>query len=116
LPAGPSVPRGDALCDHRVTREEPVMNEPSAQIPPRRLRFGIIGVGIIGQGYAKRLTAEDSPADLVAVADQNPEAAQRIAAEHGVEAAADVADLLARADLDAVIIAVPSGLHAEVTI
>lgn len=81
-----------------------------------RLRLGIIGVGIIGQGHAKRLTAEDSPADLVAVADQNPEAAQKIAAEHGVEAASDVTALLAREDIDAVIIAVPSGLHAEVAI
>ena len=92
------------------------MNEPSDRTAPRRLRFGIIGVGIIGQGHAQRLTAEDSPADLIAVADQNPEAAQKIAAEHGVEAAADVTALLARADLDAVIIAVPSGLHAEVAI
>ena len=92
------------------------MNEPSDRTAPRRLRFGIIGVGIIGQGHAKRLTAEDSPADLIAVADQNPEAAQKIAAEHGVEAAADVTSLLARPDVDAVIIAVPSGLHAEVTI
>ncbi len=92
------------------------MTQSPAAAAHGRLRFGIIGVGIIGQGHAKRLTAEESPADLVAVADQNPEAARKIAAEHGVEAAADVTALLARPDVDAVIIAVPSGLHAEVTI
>jgi len=92
------------------------MTEPAAPTPHDPLRFGIIGVGIIGQGHAKRLTAEAAPAALVAVADQNSEAARKIAAEHGAESAVDVTALLAREDIDAVIIAVPSGLHAEVTI
>jgi UDP-N-acetyl-2-amino-2-deoxyglucuronate dehydrogenase len=92
------------------------MNEAPRPTPDEPLRLGIIGVGIIGQGHAKRLTAEAAPAVLVAVADQDPEAARTIAAEHGVEAAADVPALLAREDVDAVVIAVPSGLHAEVTI
>ena len=80
------------------------------------IRFGIIGVGIIGRQHAKRLTGENSPGTLVAVADAHPEAAQEVAAEYGVEAAASVTELLARQDVDAAIIAVPSGLHADVTI
>src|SRR5699024_2535496 len=50
------------------------------------------------------------------VADAHPEAAREVAAEYDVEAAATVTELLARQDIDAAIIAVPSGLHADVTI
>jgi UDP-N-acetyl-2-amino-2-deoxyglucuronate dehydrogenase len=80
------------------------------------VRFGIIGVGIIGRQHVQRLTGENSPATLVAVADAHPEAAREVATEYGVEAAATVTELLARRDIDAVVIAVPSGLHADVTI
>lgn len=80
------------------------------------LRMGIIGVGIVGQQHVKRLTSDGAPAPLVAVADQNADAARSIAAEAGVEAADSVEDLLARRDIDAIVIAVPSGLHAGVTV
>ena len=52
----------------------------------------------------------------MAVADAHPEAAREVATEYGVESAATVTELLARQDIDAVVIAVPSGLHADVTI
>lgn len=80
------------------------------------VRFGVIGVGIIGRQHVARLLSEDSPATLVALADANADAAQAVAGENGVEAAASVEELLAREDIDAVVIAVPSGLHADVTI
>lgn len=50
------------------------------------------------------------------MADANPAAAHEVALEYGVEAAATVTELLARRDIDAVVIAVPSGLHADVTV
>ena len=80
------------------------------------VRFGVIGVGIIGRQHVARLLSDDSPATLIALADANAEAARAVAEENGVEAAASVAELLAREDIDAVVIAVPSGLHADVTV
>ncbi len=78
--------------------------------------FGVIGVGIIGRQHVQRLSAPGSPATLVAVADENPAAAQAVATEHGVDAAAGVAELIERPDIDAVVIAVPSGLHAPLAV
>ena len=80
------------------------------------VRFGVIGVGIIGRQHVARLLSDGSPATLIALADANAEAAHAVAEENGVEAAASVEELLAREDIDAVVIAVPSGLHADVTI
>ncbi|HIY23101.1 MAG TPA: Gfo/Idh/MocA family oxidoreductase [Candidatus Brachybacterium merdigallinarum] len=90
------------------------MTAPVPSAPP--VRFGIIGVGVIGRQHVARLLSDASPAVLVTLADANAEAAAAIAAENGVEAATSVEELLARPDIDAVVIAVPSGLHADVTI
>ncbi|WP_169738863.1 Gfo/Idh/MocA family protein [Jiangella gansuensis] len=81
-----------------------------------RLRFGVIGVGIIGRLHVERLLSPESPADLAAVADASADAAAAVGAEYGVEAAPSVAALLDRADVDAVIVGVPSGLHAGVAV
>ncbi|MEU0369012.1 Gfo/Idh/MocA family oxidoreductase [Streptomyces sp. NPDC006283] len=79
------------------------------------LRIAVIGVGIIGKAHAQRLSSGAADAVLVAVADANPEAARAEAARWGV--AADTVDgVLARDDVDAVIVAVPSGLHAQVAV
>ncbi len=77
---------------------------------------GVIGVGVIGRQHVERLTGPGSPARLVAVADQDPAAAQAVAQEHGVAASASAAELIGRPDLDAVVIAVPSGLHARLAV
>lgn len=81
-----------------------------------KVRCGIIGVGIVGRQHAERLSAPGAPAALTCVADQDPRAAAEVAAAHGVDAAQTPTDLLARSDVDAVIIAVPSGLHADITV
>ncbi|MFX4271843.1 Gfo/Idh/MocA family protein [Propionibacteriaceae bacterium Y1685] len=81
-----------------------------------QVRFGVIGVGIIGKQHVKRLVSGVAPTSLVAVADANPEAAQALAAEFEVEAAESVEALLARDDIDAIVIAVPSGLHADLAV
>ena len=80
----------------------------------RPLRFGIIGVGTVGRQHIKRLLSGAAPAALVAIADDNVEAAAAVADEHGLEIARSTGELLQRGDIDAVVIAVPSGLHGDV--
>ncbi|WP_022918400.1 Gfo/Idh/MocA family protein [Ruania albidiflava] len=80
------------------------------------MHLGVIGVGVVGKAHIKRLLADTSPARLVAIADADAEAATTVGADLGAPVEASVADLLARPDVDGVIIAIPSGLHADVTI
>lgn len=81
-----------------------------------RPRFGVIGVGVIGRAHVERLLSPASPAELAAVADADPDAARAVAAEYGAEAAPSAEQLLARDDVDAVVVCVPSGLHADVAV
>lgn len=79
------------------------------------MRFGVIGVGVIGKAHAKRLSSGAANTTLVALADAVPEAATAVAAEYDTTALTPD-ELLARDDIDAVVIAVPSGLHADITV
>ncbi|MFJ6721439.1 Gfo/Idh/MocA family protein [Streptomyces sp. NPDC091259] len=80
-----------------------------------RLRFGVIGCGVIGGLHARVLSTYPPLAErarLVAVASPSPERAHRLAEETGSEAT-DVATLIERSDIDVVSVCTPSGLHAE---
>ncbi len=80
------------------------------------LRFGVIGVGVIGRQHVQRLLSYPGDAALVAIADMSADAARAVAGEYGTTAAESVDDLLARDDIDAVVIAIPSGLHADMAV
>lgn len=78
----------------------------------RRPRIGALGVGWIGRHRLEKVV-ESGAADVVAVSDPSPLALdQAAAAAPGARAVASFEDLLAL-DLDGVMIATPSALHAE---
>ncbi|TAK11133.1 MAG: Gfo/Idh/MocA family oxidoreductase [Anaerolineae bacterium] len=77
------------------------------------LKVAVIGVGSMGRNHV-RVYSEMPGVELVGVADANPAAAEAIGAKYGVPAFADYNDLLAKAQPDAVTIAVPTALHEEV--
>ena len=79
------------------------------------LRTAVIGVGVVGKAHARRLASGAAGVTLIAVADQNTEAVRAVGNEYGVDAGT-VTEVLGRDDVDAVIIAVPSGLHASVAV
>ena len=78
------------------------------------LRFGISGCGVIGAIHAQAI-ASVATATLVGVADiaEAMTAASRLAAKYGVPAYEGLDVMLETADLDAVCICTPSGLHAS---
>lgn len=91
----------------------------------KRVRWGIVGAGKIAHRFARSL-AHERHSELVAISCRSAERARAFAEEHGVpdagtlsdEALGDVAGaaheaLLARADVDAVYLALPHGMHRE---
>ena len=78
------------------------------------MRVGIVGCGLIGQKRARSLGAGDK---VVAVADVNPQRAAALAAAHpGCTAEADWKALVARADVDAVIVSTVNDGLAPITL
>ena len=77
-----------------------------------KLRFGILGCGVIGPHHAKAIAGLQR-AELVAVADVVPELAEKLADERGCSYFASLAEMLSGVDLDAVCVCTPSGMHAD---
>lgn len=80
-----------------------------------KIGFAIVGAGVIGPLHAQAITAQPD-ARLVAVCDEIPAAAEKLAAQYGAEATSDLDALLARNDIQVVNVCVPSGLHAAIGI
>jgi predicted dehydrogenase len=76
-----------------------------------RLPVGVIGVGALGQHHARHLARLDE-VRLIGVHDIDAGRAAKVAAELGTKAFMEAGDLLAR--VQAVTIAVPTPVHAEV--
>ncbi|MBI4924103.1 MAG: inositol 2-dehydrogenase [Devosia nanyangense] len=75
------------------------------------LRFALLGAGRIGKVHAKAITSNPG-ARLVAVADAMPKAAADIATQYGCEVRS-IEQILASADIDAVVICTPTDTHAD---
>src|SRR5882757_11184820 len=80
------------------------------------MRLGILGCGGIGGVHAKLIASMPDRAQIGAVADNSADAAKRLGDQYGVPAAADVAELCARPDVDAISICLPNGLHADAAV
>ena len=72
------------------------------------LRLAVIGAGRLGGFHAQKVAAREDLA-LIAVADPVAEQRQRVAAECGCRAVADYHDLIG--EIDAAVVAAPTGLH-----
>jgi predicted dehydrogenase len=78
-----------------------------------RVKVAVVGCGHLGTIHA-RLLAARADAELVAVVDPVAESRQRVAEAHGCAALAEPLDLVGLAD--AVVVAAPTCLHAQVSL
>ena len=80
------------------------------------VRVAVAGVGAFGLKHLDGLAAIDGAA-VVAVVDPVPGRAEALAAERGIPSSAtELAEVLARDDVDAVILATPTPVHAQQSI
>jgi UDP-N-acetyl-2-amino-2-deoxyglucuronate dehydrogenase len=79
----------------------------------KKVRFALVGAGVIGAVHGKALADLADVAELVAVVDPDPRKARALASRHGAAATTDLDSVLGRDDIDAVTICTPSGLHAD---
>ena len=74
--------------------------------------FGILGAGLVAPFHAKSLK-ESVGGRLVAFCDVDRQRADRLAAEYGVKAYYDLADMLKDPDIDVVNVCLPNHLHYD---
>ena len=83
----------------------------------RPVNIGLIGAGRIGSFHAESVARRLVDANLVAIADPAPGAAEKLAAELGApNAYTSVSELLANRDIDGVVIATPARFHTNIVV
>ena len=75
------------------------------------IRFGVLGAGRIGTVHSRTIAASKG-AKVAYLADALPKAAAGLAAEVGAKVAS-VEDIIKAKDVDAILIATPTGTHAD---
>ncbi len=78
------------------------------------LGFAIVGCGVIGPQHGRAIAALAGRARLVATVDVVVDRAAELAGRFGGQASDDLAAVLARPDVDAVAVCVPSGRHVDI--
>ena len=78
-----------------------------------KLRFAIVGCGVIHKTHIRSIQALSADAELVAVCDEVEERARTTAETHGVRAFTDLGAMLREAEFDVLNVCTPSGLHAR---
>jgi myo-inositol 2-dehydrogenase/D-chiro-inositol 1-dehydrogenase len=77
------------------------------------LGVGVIGLGVMGQIHAQNLLALSSSVTITAVYDTNAKAMSRLVISSGARPAIDALDVVVDPSVDAVVVAHPAHLHAE---
>lgn len=81
-----------------------------------KVRFALVGAGIIGTQHTAVMSDLSGELELVAVVDVDRSKAEKAAAGHGAAVFTSLADALSGADFAAVAVCTPTGAHGEVAI
>lgn len=82
-------------------------------IVDRRIRFALVGCGRISANHIEALKKHADRAELVGVCDVDPQSMQRARERTGASAFTSLPEMLGATDADVIVLATPSGLHAE---
>jgi UDP-N-acetyl-2-amino-2-deoxyglucuronate dehydrogenase len=86
---------------------------PAWIIDDRPIRFGLVGCGRISQKHIDAFLAHNDFAELAAVCDCSPDALRDAEKKTGATAYDRYENMLNDPDIDVVVLATPSGMHAE---
>ncbi|MDH3598542.1 MAG: Gfo/Idh/MocA family oxidoreductase [Candidatus Tectomicrobia bacterium] len=78
------------------------------------IRFGLIGLGVHGQRYARHIMQDINEAELYAVCRQDPAQGEAFARTHNVRYYREYLDLLSDPQVDAVVVVTPPVLHERI--
>lgn len=85
-------------------------------ITGRRVRFALVGCGRIAKSHIESLKKHAASAEVVAVCDVDEDALEAAEGATGAQGFLKYEEVLRNTDADVVVLATPSGLHAEQTI
>jgi UDP-N-acetyl-2-amino-2-deoxyglucuronate dehydrogenase len=85
-------------------------------ITGRRIRFAMAGCGRIWKNHVEALKKFSADAEIVAVCDLDEKALEAAEGATGAQGYLDLDECLRKSDADVLVLATPSGLHAEQTI
>ena len=85
----------------------------AAELSGRKIRFALVGCGRIAAKHFEALAEHSAHAEVVAVCDTDPKALAAAVKATGAKGFSDIDALLAAGLADVVVLATPSGLHAE---
>ncbi len=82
----------------------------------RRLRFALVGAGVIGRHHGTVIAGLADRIELVAVVDPHADRAEHVAAAHGAQTFPTLTAALSAVAVDVVVVCTPTGRHGEVAI
>ncbi|MEZ0536489.1 Gfo/Idh/MocA family protein [Caldicellulosiruptoraceae bacterium PP1] len=78
-----------------------------------KIKFGIVGCGVISDTHAKAISELKDDLELVAVCDVIEERAKKLAEKYNVKYYLDYNEMLKDDEIDAISVCTPSGMHAD---
>ena len=101
--------------EHGILNEKQFVKNAKGDKHMKKIRYGVIGASGMAQSHMNAIVWNNE-AELKAVCDTNAERTAQCVAKYGVDGYSDYREMLARSDIDAVVICTPDQLHKEMSV